>query len=244
MPNVELSPQIIACSKMKDVACPHCHNGFHGAEKTVALGRDADGEWAVSGILCTRPECRRLSLNLHKGERFYATPALSPVVGFKSTVSRLIRPETLLPKSIPPGVDEKIEQDYIEATKVLSISLNASAALSRRCLQNILRQISSQETENFPDNGSLFDEIEAVRNSKKIPPLTSDKLHAVRELGNLGAHPLQDKHTNAIVDVKPEEAELTLEIIDELLDHYYVQEPKTKKTIERIHTKYDATKKH
>jgi len=244
MPNVELSPQIIACSKMKDVVCPHCHNGFHGAERTVALGRDADGEWAVSGILCTRPKCRRFSLYLHKGDRIYFSAALSPVTDFKSSASTLIRPETVLPNPIPPGVPEKIEKDYIEATKVLSISLNASAALSRRCLQNILRQISSQETENFPDNGSLFDEIEAVRNSKKIPPLTSDKLHAVRELGNLAAHPLQDKHTNAIVDVKPEEAELTLEIIDELLDHYYVQVPKTKKTIEGISTKYGATKRH
>jgi hypothetical protein len=120
MPNVELSPQVIAYSKMKDVVCPHCHNGFHGAEKTVALGRDADGEWAVSGILCTRPECQRLSLHLHKGDRLYATPALSPVVGFKPTVSRPIRPETLLPKPISPGVPEKIKQDYIEATKVLS----------------------------------------------------------------------------------------------------------------------------
>jgi hypothetical protein len=62
--------------------------------------------------------------------------------------------------------------------------------------------------------------------------------------GNIAGHPLQDKHTNAVVDVKPEEAELTLEVIDELLDHYSVQEPKTKETTERIHAKYDATKKH
>jgi hypothetical protein len=111
-------------------------------------------------------------------------------------------------------------------------------------LQNILRQISSQETPKFPENGSLYDEIEAVRESKKFPPTTNDKLHAVRELGNLAAHPLQDKHTNAIVDVEPEEAELTLDIINELLDYYYVQVPKTRKTIEAISTKYDATKKH
>jgi hypothetical protein len=165
-------------------------------------------------------------------------------VGFRpSETPRLIRPDVLLPKPVPLGVPEKIEQDYVEATKVLSISLNASAALSRRCLQNILRKISSLETPKFPENGSLYDEIEAVRDSKKIPPLTSDKLHAVRELGNLAAHPLQDKYTNAIVEVKREEAELTLEIINELLDHYYVQVPKTKKTIEKIHEKYNATKK-
>ena len=126
MPNVELSAQIIAQSKMKDVVCPHCHNGFYGMETTVALGRDADGEWAVSGILCTRPKCRRLSLHLHKGARLYATVAPSPAVDFKPSVSTLIRPETMLPNPIPPGVPEKIEQDYIEATKVLSISLNAT----------------------------------------------------------------------------------------------------------------------
>jgi hypothetical protein len=247
MPNhIELYPQIVVSApKMKDMECPHCRKAFHGAEKIVTIGRDADGEWAVSGFLCPRPECNRFSLYLHKGERHYLVEsgARAPLVDFKSSESRLIRPETLLPNPIPQGVPKDIEQDYVQATRVLSISLTASAALSRRCLQNILRQRSAQDTPDFPENGSLYAEIEAVIASNKLSPTLNDKLHAVRKLGNLGAHPLQDKHTNLVVNVDPEEAQLTLNIINDLLDYYYVQVPKTKAILEGIGKKINATKR-
>lgn len=245
MSNIELDPKVIATGpKMRDVECPHCHKAFHREEITIYFGEDADGHWAASGMLCPRPDCKRFSLYLKKGRPYYASGGTHTYIdGFTPSETKIIRPEALLPNSIPPGTPKEIERDYVEATMVLNISLNASAALSRRCLQNILRQRSSQDVQNFPQNGSLYQEIEAVMESKKLPPTINDKLHAIRELGNLAAHPLQDKYTSLIVPVELGEAKLILDIINDLLYYYYIQVPKTKQTIAGISKKIDATKK-
>ena len=46
-------------------------------------------------------------------------------------------------RPVPPEVPEHIAADYKEATLVLNLSPKASAALSRRCLQAILREAGS-----------------------------------------------------------------------------------------------------
>lgn len=47
-------------------------------------------------------------------------------------------------------------------------------------------------------------------------------LDAIRQVGNYSAHPMKEESTGTIVDVEPEEANWTLDVIEDLFEHYYV----------------------
>jgi hypothetical protein len=104
-----------------------------------------------------------------------------------------------------------------EACKVLGDSPKASAALSRRCLQSILRDKAATTTKD------LYDQIQEVISSGKMPTHIAEGLHAVRNIGNIAAHSLKSTTTGAIVDVEPGEAEWNLDVIEMLFDFYFVQ---------------------
>ena len=128
------------------------------------------------------------------------------------------QPWLLWPKAIQRAtpledVPRDTARDYEEAAAVLAVSARASAALSRRCLQSVLRSAGNVKP------GRLHDEVgEAI---KSLPSYVADDLHALRELGNFGSHPTKSLTTGEIVDVEPGEAEWTLDILDRLFDHYY-----------------------
>ena len=102
--------------------------------------------------------------------------------------------------------------DYEEACLIRDLSPKASATLSRRCLQGILRDFWKVKP------GRLVDEIEQVKD--KIDPITWDAIEAVRKLGNIGAH--MEKDIDVIVDVDPEDAGLLIGLFETLLKEWYV----------------------
>ncbi len=71
-------------------------------------------------------------------------------------------------------VPDRYKKDFLEASAVLSISPKASAALSRRILQDILRQ------ELKIQKPSLAQEIDEFVQRKDIPSYLSDAVDAVR----------------------------------------------------------------
>jgi len=115
-------------------------------------------------------------------------------------------------KHFPDYVPQAIREDYGEACLIRDLSPKASATLSRRCLQGILRDFWKVKP------GRLVDEIEQVKD--KIDPITWDAIEAVRKLGNIGAH--MEKDINVIVDVDPEEATLLIGLVETLLKEWYV----------------------
>ncbi len=84
-------------------------------------------------------------------------------------------------------------------------------------MQAILRDKAGTKSKD------LFDQIEEVINSGKVPGHIADDLHAVRVIGNFGAHPLKSTTSGAILDVEPGEAEWNLDVLELLFDHYFVQ---------------------
>ena len=108
-----------------------------------------------------------------------------------------------------------IVEDYNEACLVLDLSPKASAALSRRCLQHVLREKGSVTS------GNLASEIDQVLPS--LPSHLADYLDAIRNVGNFAAHPSKSTSTGEIVDVESGEAEWCLDVLEELFDFYYVQ---------------------
>jgi hypothetical protein len=113
---------------------------------------------------------------------------------------------------VPPDFSE----DYREACLVLVDSPKASAALSRRCLQHILKGKANTTKRD------LHDQIEEVINSRSLPSYLADGLHGVRIIGNFAAHPTKSTSTGEIVAVEPAEADWNLDLIEGLFDFYFV----------------------
>jgi len=133
----------------------------------------------------------------------------------KEGQTRLLYP---LGSSRPPVLAEvpsHIAEDYNEACLVLPFSPKASAALSRRCLQAVLREAGGS-TKN-----DLVEQIEEVL--PNLPSHLQKSLDAVRNTGNFAAHPIKSKSTGTIFDVEPGEAEWNLDTLEALFDFYYVQ---------------------
>lgn len=57
-------------------------------------------------------------------------------------------------------------------------------------------------------------------------------LHNIREMGNIGAHMKED--VNIIIDVRPEEAQALIEIIEVLFGEAYIMKEKRKQHIEKL----------
>ena len=110
--------------------CPHCLIAFHSQQESMDLTADKDSNWRIDTEIC--PGCKKIIVYL-KG--VYWGSGM-----FIITREFLVYPKGISRKPISPHVPEKYVQDYNEACLVLSDSAKASAALSRRCLQNILRE--------------------------------------------------------------------------------------------------------
>jgi hypothetical protein len=195
------------------VKCPHCNTGITEAFTTsqpinlpganTNTGVRPHIIWNIAHQAC--PECRESIIILNRLQ----APGLT-ALSFRAYPGSKSRP-------IPPEVLDPYKQDFIEASKVLEDSPKASAALSRRNLQAILRDKAGTKSKD------LFDQIEEVITSGKVPTYIAEDLHAVRNIGNFGAHPLKSTTTGAIVDVEPGEAEWNLDVLELLFDFYFVQ---------------------
>jgi hypothetical protein len=159
--------------------------------------------------VCPNPKCKKFSL-------FLSLNKLEPN-GLGSLEEKgQLHFWKLIPNShaqtFPAYVPKAIIDDYNEACLIQDLSPKASATLSRRCLQGIIRDFWKVKP------GRLVVEIEAIKN--KIDPLTWEAIEAVRKVGNIGAH--MEKDIDLIVDVEPQEAELLIGLIELLVKDWYV----------------------
>ena len=103
---------------------------------------------------------------------------------------------------------------------VLAVSPKASAALSRRCLQAILRSHGYNQRDLAQQIDALLNESDPA---KAIPTALRATVDVVRNFGNFSAHPVTDQTTLQIIAVDECEAEWCLDILDEMFDHYYTK---------------------
>lgn len=144
--------------------------------------------------------------------------------GQNGVISRfLVRPRGISRSPLPPEVPADIAEDYIESCLVFADSPKASAALSRRCLQSILRNAAKVK------HGNLSTEIQQVLDSGALPTPLADSIDAIRNIGNFAAHPTKSQQSGNIVQVDPGEAEWNLDVLEMLFDFYYVQPAKIAK---------------
>ena len=134
----------------------------------------------------------------------------------------------LLPETtgrlFPDYVPEPIREDYEEAVAIRDLSPKASATLSRRALQGMIRDFWCES------RATLKQEIDAIKD--KVEPLTWEAIEAVRKVGNIGAH--MEKDIDLIVEVEPEEADKLIWLIETLIEDWYINRHDRKQRLKEL----------
>lgn len=171
-------------------------------------------------IVCPNNECRKITIRAILSPATYASGWR--LDGEPLETWNLLPSSTAIP--FPEYVPQAIREDYEEACKIKDLSPKASATLSRRCLQGIIRDFWGVA------KNRLIDEIDSL--SDKLDPETWAAIDAVRKIGNIGAH--MEKDINVMIDVEPAEADLLVGLIEMLVKDWYVARHKRKQHLQEI----------
>ena len=193
--------------------CPHCAVTIHDAftihptaneNRMSKNGRDIPSrQWFFLHQQC--PACFESIVYLYRNAN-----------NLLDIASFLVYPRSST-RPVPAEVTDPYRQDFVEACTVLPFSPKASAALSRRCLQAILKDKAGAKKKD------LADQIDEIASLGTVPSHIADDLHAVRNIGNFAAHTQKSTASGAILDVEPGEAEWNLDVLESLFDFYFVQ---------------------
>lgn len=222
--------------------CPYCLENFHVKwyysifpKSNITWLKEGDNYFGIRFCYCPSSSCNKLIIQIGKLTRWCKDPQENPINNPSDNPGmytwELLKPRTISRTSLPSEVTPEFANDYIEACLIIADSPKASAALSRRCLQNLLREKAKTTKKD------LFDQIQEVIDSKKLPSYLSEDLDAVRNIGNFGAHPIKSKKTGEIIEVEPGEAEWNLNILEQLFDFYFVQPEISRKKRESLNKK-------
>lgn len=196
--------------------CPYCYHFSIIQEEnlrtnTFALFKDTSDDRVgiiYTAILFPNSDCKKVSLKVGFGKGHNRQ--------YDFIIDEYLDVWTLRPESSakqqPEYIPKTILNDYYEACLIRDKSPKASATLARRCLQGMIR--------NFWNitKSRLIDEINSLEDR-----VTSDvwnAIVAVKDVGNIGAH--MEKDVNLVIDVDPEEAQLLIELIEQLFKDWYV----------------------
>lgn len=199
--------------------CPFCNQGAIITDDNYhiefVLFSNIVGENKIVGckiIECPNPDCGQFKFTIALYKDRY--PGTSGMPGRR--LGDTIKKWDLIPvskaKSFPDYIPKPILEDYEEACLIKDLSPKASATLSRRCLQGMIRDFWRVKKDR------LIDEIEAIKD--KVETETWEAINSVREVGNIGAH--MEKDINLIIDVDPNEAELLINLIEILIKDWYI----------------------
>ena len=222
-------PHCLKSIYVKDRTHFNFSSNFDGSALLTYIGVDTSGYWWLEKIVC--PACQQFILTLVLADETTVVNAhpqhrhLIPMEGTEHP--RLIYPRLTGRPPIPPEVPEEFTSDYREACLGLADSPKASAALSRRCLQLILRK------ELEAQGRDLYKEIQWAIQHGNLPSSVIELLDVPRKVENEAAHPtLSD--AGLISDVEPWEAEWCLEIIEALYDYIFVLPAKNQERLGRL----------
>lgn len=199
--------------------CPFCkvmatvsRENYHSDYTALSIP-NADGDRIVENIIivCPNPECKKFTLKANLYSAIYASGHYN---SYKK--NELLQEWDLMPQfssmTLPDYIPAAVKEDYYEACLISKLSPKASATLSRRCLQGMIRDYWNVSKK------TLHEEILGIQD--KIDPLALDAINAVRKIGNIGAH--MEKDINSIVEVDPSEAQLLIGLIEILMKEWYI----------------------
>lgn len=185
-----------------DLTCPHgCGVTFNRVAQRASykqLASSSELELAEETFRC--PTCGGFTVELigfevQQGTRQYAW------------TQQVFPPNS---RPLPPGTPGDLAADWTEAWAILPISPRAAAAIARRSLQHVL--VGSLGAKGR----DLNDQINSMDGS--WPTQLIEDLHMLRHIGNFSVHPIKETLSGEVVEVEPQEAEWTLEVLEQVLD--------------------------
>ena len=178
---------------------------------------------------CPSPDCARVMIGFaHQDGGSHDLPdgSLSSPSSFT-----LLWPRTRTPAPMP-NVPGELFGKYAEATAVLGISPDASAAMTRRIVEQVL------DEQDFKQD-TLVGKIAAFRESDS-PKRLKESIDYLRTLGNWAVHPPRWQAAGEIVAVEEEEAEWALDLVRDLFQHFYVEPAEDARRRDAIDAKRSA----
>lgn len=226
--------------------CPFCkHPSTIGEDDIDDISGEnytesADGFKSMVGkfIVCPNPDCKKLSLTLKLFEVECGNNN-HRVRTDKITHFWHLIPDSeakVYSKDIVPSV---IIDDYEESCKIKEDSPKASATLSRRALQGMIRDFwGIKKPQNYKGLWTLWNEVEAIKDL--VDSDVWNAIDAVRNIGNIGAH--MELDVNVIIDVEPEEATKLIGLIELLIEEWYINRYERKLRLTEIKKMADDKK--
>lgn len=191
--------------------CPYCNRDCTLGEDDIRISSTElflsplhghlETEYKI--YICPSPACRKIAIEarIYKG---------------RTHPKKIIYEWLLVPESnakpFPDYIPSQLRNDYYEACLIVNKSPKASATLSRRCLQGMIRDFWGIS------DRTLNQEILALR--EHIDHQTWNAIDSVRKVGNIGAH--MERDVNTIIDIDPEEANLLIGLIETLFADWYI----------------------
>lgn len=219
--------------------CPHCGSWQTLTRYQVsnlsdysfeAVSKHGNPRIVGNAIACANPDCCELTVSVTlQGGKINPSRQFVPT----STLSK----HTLRPRSgaqqWPSYIPQQIREDYEEACLILNDSPKASATLSRRCLQGMIRDFC-QIAKNTLDKEikALTEAVDQGSAPRGVEHETIEAIDAVRTVGNIGAH--MEKDVNLIVPVEPEEAQLLIGLLELLANDWYVARNNRARRLEEV----------
>lgn len=210
--------------------CPTCRKEFHPqpdkkqAYFSASDDKDSEAGFGIAVQLC--PSCHNLVVIYQEGTAIETTEVW---------LTDIEHEEVIYPESseheLPEEIPDTFRNDFEEAAQALEYSPKASAALSRRLLQKVLREKLGIKKKDL----SL--EIDEFVESSGAPAYLTGAIDAIRTVGNFAAHPMKYQHTGEIAEVEDGEAEWLLEVLESLFDFVFVQPSRLKQRKDALNEK-------
>ncbi|NLZ24693.1 DUF4145 domain-containing protein [Candidatus Dojkabacteria bacterium] len=216
-------------SEEKEFTCPYCNNSTTLSDNFfIETGIDLDISKPkryksetftnIIAITCPNPKCKELTfgIELITRDSKYTSHTNGTRV-FTGYDTEVVKSWDLLPeaniKIFPKYIPKPILNDYNEACQIKKLSPKASATLSRRCLQGIIRDFWEVRKDTLKEE---VNELETLIDNDLWVAIDD-----IRKVGNIGAH--MEKDINMIIDVDPKEAQILIDLIEILLNEWYVK---------------------
>ena len=225
--------------------CPHCGRPQTATDRDQAKGditfymtKSVFGHIGISALAacCANPECMKPTVHVEV-RRMAMIRSVSGSTTGRFTDDEPLFSQRLIPESLakpqPEYIPAPLHEDYTEACRIRDLSPKASATLSRRCIQGMIRDFCGIS------KGRLLDEINELKKRvdegkapKGVSEESVDAIDHIRSLGNIGAH--MEKDINLIVPVDPDEAQVLIDLIESLFDEWYVARNKREMRFSRV----------
>ena len=163
------------------------------------------------------------------------------VMGRHDSLTRKVRDLDrwhLWPKSrarpFPTYLPEGVRSSYEQACYCEEQAPAASATMARRALHEMLKDFCGSKGKNLKEDiDTLKKQVAQGNGPDGVLADSVDRLHHLREMGNIGAH-LERGTNEIIIDVEKDEPRILIEMIELLVEQWYVQREHRKSLNQRF----------